>query len=98
MDYEREIEDLKRRIETLESEVEVLKAGKKEGTVYPVHLEKVFDLGARLKGKPESVQEQQPPFFKEELEALTDWEHLIAKVWLPRIFFGCFVIGDYLGI
>ncbi|MHA6250480.1 DUF2339 domain-containing protein [Oceanobacillus sp. CAU 1775] len=81
------IDKLEARITQLEKEVEQLKEGRKKSRIPPV--EKV-----RRHQEPESDQQLVPPHLQQqEKKEPTDWETLIGKIWLPRIFIFVLLLG-----
>lgn len=77
MDIDHRFENLEKRVIALEKELAILKQSKPTETKISY---------------PNPVQQNVPP--KQEVkQEETDWEHLIARVWLPRVFMFVLLIG-----
>lgn len=79
MDIHNRFENLEKRVIELEKEIAILKqSSPSEDRI----------------SKPAPIQPIAPPPPKQEVrQEATDWEHLIARVWLPRVFMFVLLIG-----
>lgn len=90
MEMEERIERLELKVRLLEHELAELRR-----TVLIKPQEFSTPNAAILPPRPQIMEEERPPFpsVEKKLEPATDWEHLIARVWLPRIFIVVLLLG-----
>ncbi|MDQ1914237.1 DUF2339 domain-containing protein [Paenibacillus sp. GD4] len=92
MNYDDRLNSLEKRIEELEKEVNELKYNKRPDRTDTKVLSRPVGEGVSTSVSPygETKKETQKETIKKKE---TDWEHLIARVWLPRVFMFVLLIG-----
>lgn len=95
MDIHQRMERLEQRVADLEKEIFELKQRKVDNTYVPQNRSQLNQM-PQVPNIPSIPPGQQPVFFQStELSKAEekDWEHIIARVWLPRIFMFVLLIG-----
>jgi uncharacterized membrane protein len=91
LDISTRFEDLEKRVNELEKEITILKQSKPTGSI-PIETKVSPVNPVSPVNHPSPVQMTVPPQQKV-IQKETDWEHLIARVWLPRVFMFVLLIG-----
>ncbi|MDK8182201.1 DUF2339 domain-containing protein [Paenibacillus sp. UMB4589-SE434] len=94
MDVEKRIERLESKVRHLEQELELLRGAVPDmQSKQPDHVENVGLLLTMSDSKTAGQTTSLPHKPIEKPKRDTDWEHLLARVWLPRIFIVVLLLG-----
>ncbi|WP_171652688.1 DUF2339 domain-containing protein [Paenibacillus foliorum] len=85
------VEDLEKKVADLERQLLELHSGRLAPPQKPAPVYTVQPVGSKQPGGSVPTNPYQAPV--SEPKPKTDWEHLIARVWLPRIFIAVLLIG-----